>query len=48
MIDGFSDIFTPGVVGISLASSTEYLYKTDLYATTKFRLEKNAIIQFSS
>lgn len=48
MTNGFSDIFIPGVVGISLASRTEYLYKTDLYASTKFLLEKNVIIQFSS
>lgn len=47
MTDGFSDIFTPGVVGISLTSSAEYLCKRDLYESTKFPVEKNVIIQFS-
>lgn len=44
MTDGSSDSFTPGVVQISIISSIEYPYKTDVYAATKFPLEKDVII----
>lgn len=44
----FSHIFTSHVVGISLASSAELSLQNRPFCSTKFPLEKNAVIQISS